>query len=522
MVDRDGTILLANERMEKLFGYSPGELVGRSVELLVPDSLRIPDERASLFRTLATRITTGREMVGLRKDGTEIPVEVGYDTAETEGGFIALSTVVDLTERKRHLGELEARSAQQGAVAQLGLYGLSERDPARLIDRAATTCAQTLKVEFAEVLELQPGCRSFLLRAGVGWSPGLVGTATIPADHNSQGGFTLQARVPVVVEDFHREKRFAISSLLAAHGIVSGVTVIIQGRDGSYGVLGVQTRRRRTFGGNEVHFVQSVANLLATAMERERMETELRHSQQRLALAESEEKLRKAEHLAALGTLAAGIAHEVNNPLNSILMNAEYGVLTLERGGDPKVLPRLLHTIAEEAKRCGAITNRVLQFSKANRLVKESQDLNEILRRARDIAMTYFRKFRVVLKTELEEPLAPLLLDAPAMEQAIAHLLRNAAESGATEVWATTEPTSGGARLTVRDNGPGIPLDDRRRIFDPFFSSRRQQGGAGLGLSIVYRIVTDHGGSIDVRSRAGEGATFVVDLPRETPRGEHP
>jgi len=162
----------------------------------------------------------------------------------------------------------EERFAQRRLqiIAELGQMGLASDDIQALCDAAVTRLAQTLGVEYAKVLELLPDGLSLRLQAGVGWQDGLVGKATVGAGIGSQAGFTLQSEIPVVVTDLQTETRFAGPDLLCTHGVVSGISVIIGSPTAPYGVLGVHTTQKRGFNDNEVQFVQSIANILATAV----------------------------------------------------------------------------------------------------------------------------------------------------------------------------------------------------------------------------------------------------------------
>lgn len=521
MVDQNGRVLVANAEAERLFGYAPGELGGQVVEMLVPERFRHghPELRMGTFHGgtelmgKGRRMGTGRALAGVRKDGNEIPVEIGINLVDTAEGMCALVTVVDIAERQCHLRALETHGAQQAAVAQLGLYALSEPDVGRLVAVAIRALAEHLHIERAEVLTLEDDGETLLLTATVGREDGAIGSPVANRDLSALARRALQSREPAVAVDLPDDPSFRGAPSLGSCGVGSGVAVVIEGREAPYGVLAAHSTQRRDFAEREISFVQAIANLLAAAVERERIEAELRESRQMLASAELEEQLRRTEHLAALGTLAGGIAHEINNPLNSILMNAEFGLLSLDRKCDPTVLVHVLQTIVREAKRCGQITNGVSRFAKAVDGPRESHDLNAVVRRSTEIVMSYFRTCGVRLKMRLDDSLLPVSLDAAMIEQAVANLLRNAAESGASCVQVWSERCGDAARLSICDDGPGITPEDQRRVFDPFFSSRRPKGAVGLGLSVVYRIVTDHGGTIRVHSESGGGATFVVELP---------
>jgi two-component sensor histidine kinase len=177
------------------------------------------------------------------------------------------------------------RASQQEAVARLGAQALTESDLQKLFDDAVTIIAKTLDVEMVKILELVPGDAELLLRAGTGWAPGLVGAAAVSTDRGSQAGFTLASGGPVIVEDLPAETRFSGHQLLHRHGVVSGLTIPIAGRDGrAYGVLGAHTTRRRRFREYEVSFASAVADMIAGAIQRRQLDQrqelmirELRH-----------------------------------------------------------------------------------------------------------------------------------------------------------------------------------------------------------------------------------------------------
>ncbi|MBI3780407.1 MAG: PAS domain S-box protein, partial [candidate division NC10 bacterium] len=178
---------------------------------------------------------------------------------------------------------LNVHARQQAAVAALGQRALARTDLSILMNDAVALVAHTLDVEFCKVLELLPDGTALLLRAGVGWKDGSVGSATVGAGTDSQAGYTLLSNEPVIVEDLRTEPRFSGPPLLRDHGVVSGMSVIIPGADRPFGVLGAHTTRRRTFTTDESHFLQAVANVLATAVERKRAEEALREMNVALA-----------------------------------------------------------------------------------------------------------------------------------------------------------------------------------------------------------------------------------------------
>lgn len=188
-----------------------------------------------------------------------------------------------MTERPTSEDQLTRRVRLQAAVAQLGLRALQGADLPTLMDETVARLAPVLEVEFCKILEWLPGDAALLLKAGVGWKPGLVGHATVSAGTESQAGYTLLSSAPVIVEDLRAETRFHGPPLLHEHGVVSGMSVIIHCRHQPYGVLGAHTTQRRAFAPDDVHFLQAVANVLGAAIDRSRIEAALRESQSRFA-----------------------------------------------------------------------------------------------------------------------------------------------------------------------------------------------------------------------------------------------
>jgi two-component sensor histidine kinase len=250
-----------------------------------------PDDRSAVIATMheALRTRTPRRVQYrlLPKPGADERWIETLATVVLDGDIPVklLGICRDVTDRARMHRELRIRANQQEAVARLGAQALTELGLQRFFDDCVNTIADTLDVELVKILELVPGDAELLLRAGTGWGPGLVGTALVSTARDSQAGFTLAAGGPVIVENLASEARFGGQPLLHQHGVVSGLTIPIAGRDGrTYGVLGVHSTRRRTFSENDVSFLAAVANMIAGAIQRRQLDQrhelmirELRH-----------------------------------------------------------------------------------------------------------------------------------------------------------------------------------------------------------------------------------------------------
>jgi PAS domain S-box-containing protein len=180
------------------------------------------------------------------------------------------------------VSRLRLRARQHAAIAALGEQALAGLPPAVLMDAAVRTLSEGLDAEFVKIFELTTDGAELILRAGVGWQQGLVGTYTMPVLSNTQADFTLSTDRPVIVTDAQRETRFGIAPILAQHGIVSGMSVVIRGREAPFGVLGVHSARRRRFSSDDASVLASAANILAMAIDRDRADSQLRESESRL------------------------------------------------------------------------------------------------------------------------------------------------------------------------------------------------------------------------------------------------
>lgn len=186
-------------------------------------------------------------------------------------------TVQDITERKLIEEGLRTRERQQAAISELGMHALEDPDINTLMNEAVSITALALRVEYCKILELLPDGKALLLKAGVGWKTGSVGYATVGADTDSQAGYTLHSDKPVIVGDIRTETRFSAPSLLLEHRVVSGMSIILKGKDRPFGVMGVHTTRLRVFTSDDANFLLSVSNVVADAIERKRLSAHIDH-----------------------------------------------------------------------------------------------------------------------------------------------------------------------------------------------------------------------------------------------------
>ncbi len=413
-------------------------------------------------------------------------------------------STTDIHDRKQAEAALRTRARQQRAVARLGERALRGQDVQRLFDYASALVADTLEVEYCKVLELLPGGDQLLLRAGVGWRPGLVGNAMVGAGLDSQAGYTLAADAAVVVEDLRTEGRFHGPPLLFEHGVISGMSCIIRRTDSTpWGVLGTHATRRVDFTEDDVSFLAAVANILGDAIHRERAERELQDADRR-----------KDEFLAIL-------AHELRNPLAPIRNSLH--ILRLTGQSDPAA-ERVGEMMERQVNHMVRLVDDLLEVSRITRgkieLRKEPIELAAVVRSAVETSKPLVDAAGHQLAVTIpSEPLF-LLGDLVRLSQVIANLLNNAAkytEPGG-QIWLKVRREADCVSISVRDTGIGIPSDMLPRVFDLFAQIDRHvghsQGGLGIGLTLVKSLVEMHGGAVKVQSDGpGRGSEFEVRLP---------
>lgn len=509
---------------------------------------------------------------------------------------------------------------RQSAVAELGLQALANPDLERLFERTVELVSDTLETELCKILELLPEGRC-LLRAGVGWEKGLVGKAVVGAGRDSQAGFTLKSKEPVVVEDWSNESRFRGPDLLTGHGVRSGVSVVIEGRSRPFGVLGVHSRRRRIFSDEDISFLQSVANVLGSAVDRQLSESALRQSEETtraivdtcidgiITIDESgairsfnpaaerifgysaaeavgrnvsmlmphpdrnrhndyirhyletgeariigfgrevrgcrksgenfpmhlgvgemqmgdhrmfvglvrdltyfkqvQDELMQAQSLAALGEMAASVAHEIKNPLAAIL-----GVIQVLR--DSEAISREYRDVVEElsrrVERLDETVKRLLNFAKPVEPDSRVVDLVDVIRQVVDSVRREDRlrlvDFRFGCPGKVRAP-----VDLVLFEDLLRNLIYNAADamSEGGEITIGCRRRENDVVVSVADTGTGIQEDVLNKVFRPFYTTKR--GGTGLGLALCKKIAEAHGGSIRIVRRSGGGSEVLVSLP---------
>jgi two-component sensor histidine kinase len=372
---------------------------------------------------------------------------------------------------------LMLRVRQQEILAELGVSALKGAPFDKLIDQTAILTAEGMEAEFCKVLEYLPGTNRLLVRAGVGWQPGIIGKATIGADSESPAGFALRTGKPVISNHLSGEDRFRIPELLLEHGIHRAINVILQGDNAPFGVLEVDSRSEGEFTERDLAFLQGAANILGMAIERQRFERDLK-----AALARHEVLLREVDH-------------RVKNNLQLVV-----SILRLQ--GDGADQPEVRRHLQEAAGRISAIA-RVHQRLNLTAQI-ESLDLGaylaDLCRDVDEVAANCKIVSEVVPGIEIA--IARAISTALLVNELIANAAKHAyAENSPARVWVKLDRLGEEkVVISIHDEGKGLP---------PGFDLK---SGKGLGMRIVGALAKQLDAEIQIEAR-NPGTEFRILIP---------
>src|SRR6266540_871245 len=299
--------------------------------------------------------------------------------------------------------------------------------------------------------------------------------------------------------------------IVAIDGIQGFVCVPIRARHRILGTLSLGRRTPHPFTDEEVALLECTADQIGLALDNARLYSETRHQLEDLRRTQTE--VVKAERLAAVGELAGGVAHEINNPLMIILGQ----VHLLLQGEDHETMLQGLRIIDGATKRAANIVRELVLFAERPPVRRQRCQLGEQFKAVLELHEARLAAQRIKVNAEIED-VEDVWADPSQLQEVLQHLIQNAeqamvASHGGGTLSIRVRPAAGGARIEVADDGPGIPPQDLPRIFNPFFTTKEPGQGRGLGLSVVHSVIAEHGGRLWVENRPEGGAVFVLELP---------
>jgi signal transduction histidine kinase len=441
---------------------------------------------------------------------------------------VIASHLASLADYTRLREEAEGRARNLGLIHEVVQQVIGLTDASEVAEITSDLLARYFEYELCSVFIADE--KGDLTIAGFGGtSQNVVKRAMKSFEYPLRGGITgyvFKTGEDLVVNDVLQDSRYR-----AIKGWQAGSEMCVAIRDGEkvLGIIDVESSSRNAFTHNDFIALESLAGILASVitsadqyqrlqvtvdqLRSTQMELRARMEAQRLA----ENRLVQAAKLAAVGEMAAAIAHELNNPLTSVTGFAELALSDIPKESETR---KDLEIVMREAARARDVVRRLLDFARQSESARARASLNDVVEDVVALSRHLVHTSGVTLELALEENLPWVLVDVNQMKQVLLNLIHNALQAmpSGGELTISTESALRGGRdwikVSVLDTGVGIPKLDQARIFEPFYTTKGDQGGTGLGLSVTYGIVTDHGGQIDVESQPGTGSKFSVWLPQ--------
>jgi PAS domain S-box-containing protein len=506
VVDRSGRIVLTNPQAERLFGHSATAMAGQPIEMLMPASLRGAHVRHRDHYMEAPRVRpmgAGQELIGLRADGREFPIEIALSPIEDAGKHYYVASIRDISETQRARQAL-VRARYDAALAQIGQTAL-ESSHGLLLERLPGLTAEALILDVVAIALLDPAGGGLQLRTTTGDDSALLDALRWSQE---QGGLLQRpfadARA-VAIADFAAEPGDPTAAALGRAGFVSGAMVPLFDLGRPMGALLALSRQPHEFDRDALHFLQSAANVLAAAVQRNRTQEQLAHVQR----------------LDAIGKLTGGIAHDFNNLLTVISGNLQLLEADLADSDAMHAVEGGLRAVARGAE----LTRKLLAFARRQRLEPQALDVQLLLD---DLSSMLKPTLGAAIEIASDCPpgLPRVFADPGQLESALVNLALNARDAmprgGRLRIDVRSEQVErGNADLppgryvvfAIVDTGLGMGPDVLSRAFEPFYTTKSSGKGSGLGLSIVYGFVKQSGGHLTVDSKLGYGTRIELFLP---------
>ncbi len=514
-VDREGAIVLANAQAERMFGYGHGALHGLALEALVPESLR-QAHRAHrddyMARPRIRPMGIGYELMGLKHNGQTFPLEIGLSSIATDKGVIAIASVRDISETRRVRQALE-RAQRDSYIALISRLALESPDYELAIRRILELTVAALELPAAAIFATDWRHSTFHIRASTGLSEqtGRTITSILGNADSIRNSFDARKHDVITSDMLQGGSSGSISADLSRAGFHDVALVPLFVRQEALGFLLALATAPRSFDEGKVNFLQSIASLLTSAIQRSRTEEQLAH----------------AQRLDAVGQLTGGVAHDFNNLLTVISGNLQ--LLEAELSDQPS-LQEIIDSALRAVERGSYLTRRLLTFARRQPLQPRPvvpqplmEELGSMLRRTLGES--------IVVQIDCAAGVPDLYADPNELDTALVNLALNARDAmprggrlsiSVREVnlenanqWKL--PAGRYVAVAVSDTGTGMPPDVQAHAFEPFFTTKESSKGSGLGLSMVYGFATQSGGIITIDSRLGYGTRMELVLPAAAP-----
>lgn len=408
-----------------------------------------------------------------------------------------------ISARKRAEERLRMRTQQLLALSHLAQQVLSGAEIPRLRVEAVNLVRRTLEVLLVQLFERCSESGALLLRAAS------EGPLLLREPFTGLDRLAIVSGDPAVVPDLQQDARF-IGTSWREQSLASAVgSAVGDPKKGALGVLWCFTDKQRDFTDDEVHFLRSAANMLAVAIERQRIEARTHKLQNELL---------RVSRASIMGELGTAVAHELNQPITAVMnyVQASWRLLAAGGGCVSEEILELMKEAVDESERAGGILRRLRQFVQTGELQRNFEEANEVVQDAARLALAEAAEKNTQVRFELEDHLPRCFIDRIQIQQVVFNLVRNAMEaleaSPRREITIKTLRSSDAAlEVLIQDTGPGVDPAIVDQLFGEYFTTKSD--GMGIGLSISQSIIDAHGSRLWVTNTPGGGATFHFNLP---------
>jgi two-component system NtrC family sensor kinase len=455
---------------------------------------------------------------GGRSFDAVIASSVIFDIIGRISGHVMI--IRDVTERKKAQEQVKSQNVRLATLNAISLTVSSSLDLKEVLNSTIDEMLEILGPDSVRIYLLDDERETLRLAAHRGLSEEFIRKDHIASRRVGEGilGKTVLTRETKVVDNALRSDRPYMDAIVEA-GFRKTLYVPLFSKGESVGVMCVSSRSEFKFLEDYVDFLTAIGNQIGIAVHNAMLYAEANRAYQELK--EAQEQVIRTEKLASLGKLSATIAHEINNPLAAVLNYTRLiGKLIARDRFTPerlKDISRYLGTMESETAKCGEVVKSLLAFSRQSGTNFKAHRMEKIIDRALILIAHDLEMKEIRVKKEIAPRLPKVLCDLRQMQQALLNLMSNASEAmtkgGTLTVAASRSKDKGFLEIRVSDTGCGIPEEDVKNIFEPFFTTKEEGKGVGLGLSVVFGIMANHNGSVEVDSKVGKGSTFRICLP---------
>src|SRR5436309_2688627 len=474
--------------------------------------------RWGLHASAAYPVLAGSELLAVMALGHSEPLSFGAETRDIIDMFLAQAAVA--IQNARLYREAQRRRDVAEVLARLARELTASLEVERIAALLARGILELVKVQRAAVLRYEPDDSTLRVIAVAGVAAEAATDFVLRAGEGVAGRAIAERKIvmtPDILTDPAIELSAELRERTAAHGFRGAAGIPLLTHERLIGALTLWLEPGRLLSPDELQALEALADQAALAFENARLYTSARDSFARLR--DTQMQLVHAAKMSALGQLVAGVAHELNNPLSVIV---GYGQLLLAREL-PAAMKRPIEMVVSQADRMAKIVRNLLFFSRQRPPERAALDLNEVIERTLSLRLNQLTLSGISVERDLASGLPAIVGDPNQLEQVFLNLLLNSEQAihdgkrGARIVVRTSTSEGGRAvKAQVIDDGPGIPGEVLAHVFEPFFTTKEVGTGAGLGLSVSYGIVQEHGGRLVVGSRPG-ATVFTLELPVAPP-----